>query len=802
MAAFEELGLMEQLGVALEEMEWYLPKPVQQDCIPHILGGVDVMCAAETGAGKTGAFCLPIIQLIYEKMNKGVDTTKIKAQLKHCTLNKEDVQDIRVAENGLTCNVRNLKTWGGARAMYGAQKGKWAYNVKVTTGTAVRFGWALADAALELGKDKGGYGYANTGKKHCNNYEAPYGEAFTADDVITCLCDRDARVISFLKNGKSQGEAFTIPEKQDNLALFPCVSAQSGAFELDFGLRNTTTTLPEGYQWIEEANGEMQEKLYAAFARKRAKEKKGERHSTSCIILEPTLELCQQIVDELNKFVKYIDSPKITTCSIFGRRSTQEICDELRSGVDIVVGTTARVKQFLDMPEHFFLEECEFIVLDEADRLMEDTELIKRLYTDVRKVSRKKLQLCMFSATLHDPAITTLASQLCPNASWVDLKGKDFVPDTVHHAVVFSDPDDDDRWKHGQIETDGVHIAGQDQDSAGPDPANRMSCRNSYRIKLLKPEILMKVIDAYKMEQCLIFCRTRDDCDHLSAYLNTKGGQKGFTGRAEKGKENPYSNVAFHSGFDTRTRKDHLDMFKEGEVRFLICTDVAARGIDIKQLPFVVNMCLPDKSEDYIHRIGRTGRSDRMGLAVTIASSKHREKVWYHSNCNRGMRHGAPCTDTRLVEEGGCCIWYNEPQYLKEVEKRIGEPLAELGDDYKYVDTSANAAALEYGKSREEAKMKKSDQIRAIEEHATMIMELSSDAQNDYLTYASLIKKLEANPPKSQPVFLPAKGRGRGSTIPEGFPRTSSATTSTAAPGPQGVKTFATQKAKGRTGTR
>ena len=79
-------------------------------------------------------------------------------------------------------------------------------------------------------------------------------------------------------------------------------------------------------------------------------------------------------------------------------------------------------------------------------------------------------------------------------------------------------------------------------------------------------------------------------------------------------------------------RRTALRAFREGDVRFCICTDVAARGLDIAQLPHVVNMTLPDKAEDYFHRVGRVGRAGTMGLAVSLVSV-YEEKVWYYDRC-------------------------------------------------------------------------------------------------------------------------------------------------------------------------
>ena len=114
-------------------------------------------------------------------------------------------------------------------------------------------------------------------------------------------------------------------------------------------------------------------------------------------------------------------------------------------------------------------------------------------------------------------------------------------------------------------------------------------------------------------------------------------------------------------------------------VRFLICTDVAARGIDVQGIPFVINVTLPDDKQNYVHRIGRVGRADRMGLAISLVSEVP-EKVWYHSNCpNRGKG----CYNTTLLEQGGCAIWYNEKQYLADIEEHLGETITQTGRDIK-----------------------------------------------------------------------------------------------------------------------
>jgi len=165
------------------------------------------------------------------------------------------------------------------------------------------------------------------------------------------------------------------------------------------------------------------------------------------------------------------------------------------------------------------------------------------------------------------------------------------------------------------------------------------------------------------------------DCDNLEGFLVQMGGGSRFKAGTESGKENMYSCVVLHGGRPQYERTENFQAFKQGDVRFLISTDVGARGLDVKELPFVVNMTLPDKSEMNIHRIGRVGRADRIGMAISIVADC-KERVWWH-NCNRKDK-GRGCTNVKLTSEGGCTIWYDESQLLQDIEKRLGAPITRM----------------------------------------------------------------------------------------------------------------------------
>jgi ATP-dependent RNA helicase DDX1 len=226
------------------------------------------------------------------------------------------------------------------------------------------------------------------------------------------------------------------------------------------------------------------------------------------------------------------------------------------------------------------------------------------------------------------------------------------------------------------------------------------------------------------MEQVLVFCRTNFDCDNLEAFLTAAGGGKRGKLGAESGKENAYSCCVLAGarsmderrrnlqGEGTHTRAaggravlrsnsphacvipPHLTTaFKDGGVRVLICTDVAARGIDISGLPYVVNLTLPDNEEDYIHRVGRVGRADTLGLAVSIVASVP-ERVWF---CRR--KGYTPWTAPTAADVAEHTVWFDEPALLARVEARLGAPVALMGSACE-LPPGLGSGGDAYGKTR------------------------------------------------------------------------------------------------------
>jgi ATP-dependent RNA helicase DDX1 len=277
-------------------------------------------------------------------------------------------------------------------------------------------------------------------------------------------------------------------------------------------------------------------------------------------------------------------------------------------------------------------------------------------------------------------------SRVCPRR--VDLKGEKHLPDSVKHLVVPVDPSsldirelakqslDDDK----RVTTDSVHRKGDLDKFEAPQllkgdvkaVLETSSEDQSEVVKLAKPALFVKLFDSLKMEQCLVFCRTNLDCDLFERYLNKIGGSGTFRGRKESGKESPYACCVLAGMRSMHERRRNLEAFKAGDVKILIATDVAARGIDVQGLPCVVNVTLPDVAENYVHRIGRVGRADKVGLAVSLVSTV-KEKVWF---CQRGKK--PPQKDTRDFDKGGNCVWYDEPDLLTKVEAKLGQQVPRM----------------------------------------------------------------------------------------------------------------------------
>ncbi|KAL3160771.1 hypothetical protein ABBQ38_009184 [Trebouxia sp. C0009 RCD-2024] len=737
--AFEHdnLGVTPELGQAVADLGWQLPTAIQYECIPLILGGGDVLAAAETGSGKTGAFGLPILQVVHESIrSRQAGGTTVSGHHEkeklECVLSADDRDALfAVSPDGHRCQARNDRAWAGGRGTVGARQGRVYYEITVADEGLCRVGWSTCQASLDLGNDPVSFGFGGTGKKsnsrQFDSYGAPYGQ----NDIIGCMLDCDSGSIAFSKNGEDLGPAFQIPGKLQGSTLYPAICLKNAELVVNFGEDGFKYGPPKGFVGLAKAPQEWVqsgEDVAAAGS--------GRRKPTA-IILEPSKDLAEQTHDFMVRFKHYLTQPQLRCELLIGGTNPKQASRALEEGVDIITGTPGRIMDFIESGK-LPTDAVKFFVLDEADRLLDSgsQELVLKLFSKLPKAATgtQRLQVLMFLATLHSQEVKDVASKICQQPIVVDLKGKEYVPETVDHVCVKLDPHEDRSWLQSNppTPTDRCHTF----DNTGPNidtPENW-----SEAVKRLKPRMLQRIIDTFHMDQCLIFCRTNFDCDNLESFLTGLGGGGKFRGKMEKGVENPYSCLVLAGARSMDQRRDALQAFKDGDIRFLICTDVAARGIDIAGLPFVINMTLPDRSEDYIHRVGRVGRAGLLGLAISLVSTVP-ERVWYVKAKGYKPWLKPKPQDVKHNDEGGHTIWYNEPELLQEVEERLKQKVQPLSADLslpagleKRMKTGQKAGG--YGGSKEAAGYTKEamQHLQQLQPAVASLADLEIQAQRSY----------------------------------------------------------------------
>jgi ATP-dependent RNA helicase DeaD len=280
------------------------------------------------------------------------------------------------------------------------------------------------------------------------------------------------------------------------------------------------------------------------------------------LILSPTRELANQIVDEIKKFSTY---EKIKTISVYGGVSLDgQIKGLRRDKPQIVVGTPGRV---LDLIERgvLKLEHAKIAVLDEADEML-DMGFIDDVKTILSELGETK-KTWMFSATMPTQILNLIKTYLKdPKVIKVQKK-------TLSNASI--------EQKHFIVRYD--HMS----------------------------EAICRILDSLDDYYGMIFCRTKVDAKSLSDELNSRG----------------YPSDSMHGDMSQQQRDITMKNFKNKKINMLVCTDVAARGIDVDNLTHVINYGLPQDIESYVHRIGRTGRAGLTGIALTLIEPSERYRL-------------------------------------------------------------------------------------------------------------------------------------------------------------------------------
>ncbi len=294
---------------------------------------------------------------------------------------------------------------------------------------------------------------------------------------------------------------------------------------------------------------------------KLANAKQMHKRPVRALVLTPTRELAAQVYDDVKTYSKYVD---IRSTVIFGGVNANPQIRTLKQGVDILVATPGRL---LDLHNQgiFSLKSVEFLVLDEADRMLD-----MGFARDINKILAllpKRRQNLLFSATFSKE-IKKLANSFLYQPVLVEATPENTTAEKVDQLIFKTD-------------------------------------------KAKKTDLVIKLISEGNWQQVLIFTRTKHGANRLAQKL-------------DKAK---ITSAAIHGNKSQGARTKALANFKSGNVRVLVATDIAARGLDIPLLPHVINYELPNIPEDYVHRIGRTGRAGASGEAISIVSVDEFEYV-------------------------------------------------------------------------------------------------------------------------------------------------------------------------------
>ncbi len=278
------------------------------------------------------------------------------------------------------------------------------------------------------------------------------------------------------------------------------------------------------------------------------------RHPVRALVLLPTRELADQVAQQIKLYAKHTN---LRSEVVFGGMDMKPQTLALKKGVEVLVATPGRLLDHIEA-RNVVLNQVEYVVLDEADRML-DIGFLPDLQRILSHLPKQRVTL-LFSATFS-PEIKRLASSYLQNPVTIEVARPNETANTVDQQF-YAVSDDDKRYA------------------------------------------LRDLVRENDIGQAFVFCNSKLGCARLARALERDG----------------FKTNALHGDKSQDERLKALDAFKQGEVQLLVCTDVAARGLDIKDVPAVFNFDLPFNAEDYVHRIGRTGRAGASGLAISFVA--------------------------------------------------------------------------------------------------------------------------------------------------------------------------------------
>ena len=285
------------------------------------------------------------------------------------------------------------------------------------------------------------------------------------------------------------------------------------------------------------------------------------RHPVRALVLLPTRELAVQVAQQVELYAKYTH---LRSTVVFGGMDMKGQTAELKKGVEVLVATPGRLLDHIEA-KNAVLNQVEYVVLDEADRML-DIGFLPDLQRILSYLPKQRITL-LFSATFS-PEIKRLATSYLQDPVTIEVARSNATASTVEQHFYSVGADDKRRALHQILKTRGL-------------------------------------------KQAFVFVNSKLGCARLARSLEREG----------------LKTTALHGDKSQDERLKALEAFKSGAVDLLVCTDVAARGLDIKDVPSVFNFDVPFNAEDYVHRIGRTGRAGASGLAVSFVASSDQRLV-------------------------------------------------------------------------------------------------------------------------------------------------------------------------------
>src|SRR5882762_695991 len=281
------------------------------------------------------------------------------------------------------------------------------------------------------------------------------------------------------------------------------------------------------------------------------------------LILEPTRELAAQVAESFERYGKY---HKLSMALLIGGVSFEDQDKKLDRGVDVLIATPGRLLDHFERGK-LMLTQVQILVIDEADRMLD-----MGFIPDVERIAKLipfTRQTLFYSATMP-PEIQRLTDQFLQGPIRIEVSRPATAATTIVQMAVTV-------------------------------PGGEWSKRESLR----------RLIRDHDVKNAIVFCNRKRDVDVVAKSLQKHG----------------FSAAALHGDLDQSVRTRTLDAFRAGEIRLLVASDVAARGLDIPAVSHIFNFDVPTHAEDYVHRIGRTGRAGLTGTAITIATPADRKYV-------------------------------------------------------------------------------------------------------------------------------------------------------------------------------